>query len=203
MRSASTASPTPAAVASSSSAPATPPSVGSCIAFTAAVLRAIRAALKTLMPGVNKNDFARSMTVRDTPFAVSVSSASRASIDAPSIAMPCVSTMLSPTCAPEVSTTSSFATSPSIAPMAIGRGRSYVISVWPPMSVMPSESHASSSCAKIASVCASVVPSGSSSVAINQRGVAPITARSLALTCTRYHPIRSVANVIGSVLATR
>ena len=103
-------------------------------------------AFATLMPGVNSSDFACSMTDEGTPFAARTSSASRASMEVPSMATPCVSTMLSPTCAPDDSTTLSFATSPSSAPMAMGRGRSYVISVWPPMSVMPSESQASRSC---------------------------------------------------------
>ena len=40
-------------------------------------------------------------------------------------------------------------------------------------------------------------------VTISHRGVAPITARSLAFTCTTYQPIRSVAKVMGSLFATR
>ena len=49
----------------------------------------------------------------------------------------------------------------------------------------------------------SVRPSGSRTVTRNQRGRAPTVAMSLALTCTTYHPILSVANVMGSVFATR
>ena len=42
----------------------------------------------------------------------------------------------------------------------------------------------------------------SSMVTSSQRGVAPVVAISLLLTCTKYQPISSVANVIGSDLNT-
>src|SRR5207245_5078238 len=110
----------------------------------------------------------------------------------------------SPTRAPPVVTSLSFATSPSIAPTTIGRSRPCVISVWPPTSATSSSSHAAWSSAKIDVTDASVVVSdGSRSVARNQRGRAPRTAMSLALTWSAYQPISSVAKVIGSVVATR
>src|SRR6266446_5513100 len=130
--------------------------------------------------------------------------ASRAVIAAPSSGTPLVSTTASPTRAPPVVTSRSFATSPSIAPTTIGQSRPCVISVWPPTSATSSSSHAAWSWSKSDATAASVVaPGGSRSVARNQRGRAPRTAMSLALTWSAYQPISSVANVIGSVVATR
>ena len=83
-----------------------------------------------------------------------------------------------------------------------GRSRPCVTSVWPPTSATSSSSHASASWAKSAAdrVLVGLRRSGSSSVARNQRGRAPRTAMSLALTCSAYQPSSSVANVMGSAV---
>ena len=119
------------------------------------------------------------------------------------MATPLVSTMASPGRAPEVVTTSSLAASPSMEPTAMGRGRSYVTSVWPPTRVTPISPQAAATWSKMDSTAVASVCSGRSRVTMNQRGSAPITARSLALIWTTYQPIRSVAKVMGSVLVTR
>ena len=119
-------------------------------------------------------------------------------IAAASIGKPLVSSTLSPGHAPPVVISRSGATSPSSVPTTIGRSRPWVISVWPPTSVIPSGAHAARICPKIASAsAASARPPGNSTVAIIQRGVAPVVARSLAFTWTAYQPIWSVAKVIG------
>ena len=129
IRAASISSPTPAPVANSSNAPAIPPSVGSCIAWTLAALVAISASRATLIPGANRKFFAFSMISLDTPATISSSEASRASMAAPSIGAPFVRIIESPTLAPEVITTLSLETSPSMDPTAMGLLRPYVTSV--------------------------------------------------------------------------
>ena len=195
--------PVPEAVAISSRPPASPPSVGSCIAWTSTASRAAAASLTTLMPGENSSPRAASTEAGETDASASLSPASRARMDAPSMAIPLVTTSASPGRAPEVSTTLLFSTSPSIAPAATGRGRPYVTSVWPPTRLTPSDSQASRSCRNTPLTVSGVLPSGSISVTMNHRGAAPMTAMSLALTCTAYQPMRSVAKVMGSVVATR
>ncbi len=123
---------------------------------------------------------------------------------APSRGTPLVRTMASPIRAPPVVTSLSFATSPSMVPIAIGRSSPYVTSVWPPTRATSSSSHAAPSCAKsVVTAASSVRPSGSSRVARNQRGLAPRTAMSFAFTCSAYHASSSVAKVTGSLVATR
>ena len=129
MRSRSMRSPTPAAVASSTSAVAIPPSVGSCIACTAASSHAISASGRTLSPGAFRKPLARRIAAGDTPRARNSASFSRAMMAAPSSGTPLVITTASPTRAPPVVTSLSFSTSPSIVPATIGRLRPCVISV--------------------------------------------------------------------------
>src|SRR5262245_4851912 len=204
IRSRSMRSPTPAASASSTSAVAMPPSVGSCMACTVVSSQAISASGRTLSPGVLRKPRARRMTVGEMPSARSSASFSRAMMAAPSSGTPLVMTTASPTRAPPVVTRRSFSTSPSIVPAMIGRSRPCVTSVWPPTSATSSSSHAACSSAKSRSTDASVVePAGKSSVARNHRGRAPRTAMSLALTWSAYQPTSAVANVIGSLVATR
>lgn len=77
-------------------------------------------------------------------------------------------------------------------------------SVWPPQSVTPKLEHARSVSRKMRRTkVKEVLLSGSSKVARNQSGRAPIVAISLALMFTAYQPIRSEVKVIGSVFATR
>src|SRR2546425_2080897 len=204
IRSRSMRRPTPAASASSTSAVAIPPSVGSCIACTVTNSHAISASGRTLSPGVLRNPLALRMAAGETPRARSSVSFSRAMMAAPSSGTPLVITTASPTRAPPVVTSLSFSTSPSIVPATIGRSRPCVISVWPPTRATSSSSQAAWSSVKSASTDASLVaPAGSSSVARNHRGRAPRTAMSFALTCSAYHPISAVANVMGSLVATR
>src|SRR5215472_1864155 len=180
-RSRSIRSPTPAAWASSQHAVARPPSVGSCIACTRAAAHAARDSATTLMPGARRKPRARPTTLAATP---------RRTASSPR--------------APPVVTSASLPTSPSMVPTTIGRGRPAVTSVWPPTRATPSTVQASATSAKSCSTCPSwLFPSGRRTVARNQRGVAPRTARSLALTCRAYQPISSVAKVMGSVVATR
>ena len=137
-------------------------------------------------------------------FRLSSSPFTLAMMDVASTATPFVSRISSPTRAPAVRTSRSFATSPSICPTTIGRSSPYVTSVCPPQSVMRYRRQAAASCAKIASTIASVVlPSGNSNVAKNHFGVAPRVAKSFALITIAYQPMSSATNVIGSVLATR
>ncbi len=91
------------------------------------------------------------------------------------------------------------ATSPSMWPTTTGASTRGVTSVCPPQTVTSSAEQARSMSVMIDSTSADDVPSGSSRTARNQRGRAPSTATSFALTCTAYQPTRSVANVIGSV----
>src|SRR2546429_3790 len=183
---------------------------GQRFAPAAAHQREALAALHDLADEVTVDALARERVDDDgrvaggRPRARSSASFSRAMIAAPSSGTPLVSTTASPTRAPPVVTSRSFATSPSIAPTTIGRSRPCVISVWPPTSATSSSSHAAWSWSKSDATAASVVaPGGSRSVARNQRGRAPRTAMSLALTWSAYQPISSVAKVIGSVVATR
>ena len=198
----STAIPVPDAVASSASAVASPPSVGSCMDVTPPVACAARASGTTLMPGACRKLAARSITSPATPAASSCGRASRASNDVPSMAIPLVRITRSPGRAPAVVTSSPFATSPSIVPEMIGRGRPSVISVWPPIMVTPSASHASESWSNIRSTSAGEMPTGSNAVARNHFGSAPQHATSFAFTWTAYQPIKSVAKVTGSLFAT-
>src|SRR5256712_4058878 len=204
IRSRSMRRPTPAATASSTSAVAIPPSVGSCIACTVASSHAISASGRTLSPGFLRNPLALRIAAGETPRARSSASFSRAMMAAPSSGTPLVITTASPTRAPPVVTSLSLSTSPSIVPATIGRSSPCVISVWPPTSATPSSSHAAWRSAKRASTDAWLVPpGGSSSVARNHRGRAPRTAMSFTLTLSAYHPMSAVANVMGSLVATR
>jgi hypothetical protein len=92
---------------------------------------------------------------------------------------------------------------PNQAPARIGRPRPCVTSVWPPITDAPISRHAAlSPVAMPWTKCGVVWPSGSSIVTRSQRGSAPVVARSLAFTWTRYQAISSLANVIGSALKT-
>src|SRR5262245_32769841 len=203
-RSRSIRNPTPAAWASSQHAVARPPSVGSCMACTRAAAHAARDSATTLMPGARRKPRARSTTSAATPRRTASSPRSRAMMAAPSSGTPLVRSTASPTCAPPVVTSASLPTSPSMVPTTIGRGRPAVTSVWPPTRATLTAAQASATSAKSCSTSPSwLFPSGRSTVARNQRGVAPRTARSLALTCRAYQPISSVVKVMGSVVATR
>ena len=174
------------------------------MAWTPAAPQAARASGSTLIPGRRRNCRARATTSRGTPRRSASSPRSRAMMAAPSSGTPLVRSTRSPGRAPAVVTSRSLATSPSMAPTTMGRSSPAVISVCPPTSETPISPHASAISAKSPSTLDSVVcPSGKSSVARNHRGRAPRTARSLAFTWTAYRPISSVANVMGSVVATR
>lgn len=157
----------------------------------------------TLIPGLNSRSIALSMVACSTPDFSNATGTSRARIDVPSKAIPLVRIILSPTLASAVCTTRFFSTSPRRAPTAIGLDSPWVISECPPIREIPNSSQASTIWSNVEFTACSPVPSGNNNVVISQRGVAPITAKSLALTWTRYQPIKSVANVIGSVFATR
>ena len=192
-----------AAVASSYSAVASPPSVGSCISRGRADAHSACASRAMLMPGSKSMLRARSIVSALTPRFASWCDASRASSAVPSIAMPFVISTTSPGSMFSPRTISSRAASPSIAPTMIGRSRPIVISVCPPTSSISSASHADVIWLKIAAGRLSGAPGGSSAVARNHAGRAPMQAMSFALTCTAYQPICSAANVTGSVFATR
>ncbi len=129
----------------SSKAPARPPSVGSCMAVTCPVDVAILAALTTDMPGESRNLAALEICRLDSPAESSSDLLSLAIIAVPSIAIPEVRMTSSPMLAVDVFTVSEGDASPSMVPAIIGRGRPIVISVCPPISVIPSSVAASRS----------------------------------------------------------
>ena len=94
------------------------------------------------------------------------------------------------------------ATSPSIVPATIGRWIPGVTSLCPPIKATPSAWQLSITSWNSLSASAGVNHWGTSRVARNHRGTAPVQATSLAHTCAAYHPARSVAKVTGSLFAT-
>ena len=176
--------PTLEAAASSASAVASPPSVGSCMACGRTTSHSPRAMATTEMPGSRNRSAARAIIAGGTPRARSASAASRASSAVPSTANAPPNSSASPGRAPPVVTSSSAATSPSMVPATMGRSMPLVTSVCPPTRSISSSRHAAARSSMMAWTPAHVVPGGSSNVARNQRGVAPRTAMSLALTAT-------------------
>jgi hypothetical protein len=74
--------------------------------------------------------------------------------------------------------------------------------VWPPTSAAPTSARARESEAKRSRTRPSAVPGGTSTTARNQRGRAPQTATSFALTTTDSHAMSSAVSVIGSAATT-
>mgnify|MGYP001585595764 CR=1 FL=1 len=164
---------------------------------------ASKASRSTLMPGRNRSRAAR-RTIASPNRRASQDRLHRARIAVPSTATPLVRMMTSPGRWLSLRTSFDFSTSPSIWPTTIGRPRPPVISVWPPQSVTPRARQARRMSSKMVRASRAVAwPSGSSSVARNQRGRAPSVAMSLALMLTAYQPMRWAVKVIGSLLATR
>ena len=128
---------------------------------------------------------------------------SLANMAVPSMAMPLVITRLSPSWAPPVRISLSGATSPSIVPMMMGRTMPWVTSLWPPTKLAPTDAQACNIWSNSPSACFSSKPGGTSKVAKNQRGTAPVVATSLALIWTAYQPAWSDTKVTGSLEATK
>ncbi len=200
-RSANTSRPTPAAWASSHSALARPPSVGSCMAVTPPARAAASASGTMEIPGVCSRRRARSNSPAGRCPRRGANSAAR--MLQASSGMPLLSASRSPGRAPRGVISSAGATSPSMVPARTGRSSPAVISVWPPIRSTPSSWQAWAIWSMIC--CASgrsARPAGSSTVAMNQRGAAPLVATSLALTCTAYQPMSWAVKVMGSLAAT-
>ena len=166
----------------SSNAPARPPSVGSCIAVTWPVDVAMLAAFTIDIPGESRNSAALEICCFVSPAERSADLLSRAIIAVPSIAIPEVIITSSPKLAADVFTVSDGAASPSMVPAIIGRGSPIVISVCPPISIIPSSVAASWSWANLSLAVEAGSFSGRNSVPRNHFGVPPDAAMSLALT---------------------
>ena len=182
MASALTSRPRPEASAISHRPVTTPPSVTSCRAWAPAT-RATRAASTTLMPGSARKSRARASTAASRRPA-KASPFSRATKAVASMAAPPVRMAASPGRAPALESGSRPSRSPSIVPQTIGRSRPAVHSVCPPTRRTSSRRQASAKSAKTASTASGSASTGRRSVAMKNRGRAPHTATSFALTVT-------------------
>ncbi len=112
--------PNPEELASSINPDDMPPSVGSCIAVTVPADRAILASCTTLIPGLVISLVPCAISASEIPDSINSFFASVANIQQPSIGIPLVSNMVSPSFALEDRTSWPFFTSPSIVPLMTG-----------------------------------------------------------------------------------
>ena len=184
-----------AASASSCSPPATPPSVGSCIAVTPPVLKAVSASFTTLIFVKKFSAFSTKLSSKTFSSCVFRSDAK---IAVPSIPVPLVRIILLPFFAPLQVTYFPFSAMPMAHPVTMGCSMPGVTSQCPPTMAMPSCFAALSICVQIFSTSLGVEFLGSSMMELNHLGCTPRVAMSFALTWTASHPSHSSAPVIGS-----
>lgn len=184
-----------AASASSWSPPATPPSVGSCIAVTPPVLWAVRASFTTLI--FVKKSSARFRKVSSNTFRRSVF-LSDASMAVPSMPVPLVRIILLSGFASLQFTYFPFSATPMAHPVTMGWSIPGVTSQCPPTMAMSSCFAARSICTHIFSIVSVSVFLGNMIMELNHLGWIPRVAMSFALTCTANQPNHLVAPVMGS-----